>query len=223
MEKLDRLNKEIFGIISHDLRDPLLSLGLLADSVGSTELSVQQSQQFASELKNHVGQTSQVLENLLNWARAELGVDFSAAQRADANAIAGEVISQLGKVSTKKEMEMVNELAANTHVALNADILRIVLRNLLTNALKYSYPGEEIFVGPTSNGGLYVRDTGVGIAADKLAQLGNQTVLSDLGTSNETGFGLGLYITFALLRKSGWEMVVSSIPNRGTTFEFAPA
>lgn len=223
LRKLDRMNKEIFGIISHDLRDPLLSLGLLADSVGSTELSVVQAQQFASELKNHVGQTNQVLENLLNWARTELGVDFSATQRADASAIASVVISHLSKASIKKEIEIVNELAANSHVALNADILQIVLRNLLTNALKYSHPGEEIFIGATSNGGLYVRDTGVGIAAEKLAKLGNQTVLSDLGTSNETGFGLGLYITFALLRKSGWDMVVTSTPNRGTTFKFAPS
>ena len=223
LQQLDRLNKEIFGIISHDLRDPLMSLGILADSVGNTELSRQQLQQFAFELKTHVGQTSQVLENLLNWARAELGVDFSAQQSTDANQIVSEITTHLHSATETKELEVVNELPANTNVALHADILRIVLRNLLTNAVKYSHPGEEIFVGASPAGGIYVRDTGVGIAPETLSKLGNETVMSNMGTSNETGFGLGLYITFALLRKSGWQLTVESTLNRGTRFEFLPA
>ncbi|MEM7283407.1 MAG: HAMP domain-containing sensor histidine kinase [Pseudomonadota bacterium] len=222
LEQLDRINKEVFGIISHDLRDPLMSLGILADSLGHSELSLQQLQKFAADLKNHVGQTSQVLESLLNWARAELGVDFSSAQSADASAISKEIMAGLSAASKAKELEFVNEIEDGATVNMHSDILRIVLRNLLTNAVKYSHEGEEIFVRITPNGAISVRDTGVGIAPEKLALLGKETVMSDMGTANETGFGLGLYISFELVRKSGWNMTVDSTVGRGTQFEFGP-
>ena len=137
--------------------------------------------------------------------------------------LVSEITTHLLSATETKELEVVNELPANTNVALHADILRIVLRNLLTNAVKYSHPGEEIFVGASPAGGIYVRDTGVGIAPETLSKLGNETVMSNMGTSNETGFGLGLYITFALLRKSDWQLTVESTLNRGTRFEFLPA
>ena len=65
-------------------------------------------------------------------------------------------------------------------------------------------------------------DTGVGIEPEILQALGQQTVLSEVGTASETGFGLGLYVSTELARKSGWEILIDSTVGKGTHFSIQP-
>lgn len=222
LERMDRLNKQIFSVISHDFHGPLMSMGLMAQTLGSRELSARQMEAYVRDLNNQVGQTSRVLDTLLDWAKAELKVDFDKRQQADAHAIAHEIIAHLDHLAQPKNITVVNGIATGTEVPMHGHILRIAIRNMVSNAIKYSHEEEEVVIGTTPQGGLFVKDTGIGIAPDLLQSIGEQTVLSETGTASETGFGLGLYMTQELVRKSGWEMLIESEVGKGTRFSINP-
>jgi len=149
-------------------------------------------------------------------------VHFDKRERADAHAISKEVIDGLSHLSMPKNVTVVNRIPEGTELQMHGNILRIVLRNLASNAIKYSHPLEEVELGRTPAGGLYVKDTGVGMDAATLATLGKQTVLSEAGTASESGFGLGLYVSTELARKSGWAILVDSTVDVGTQFSIKP-
>lgn len=224
LERMDRLNKEVFSVISHDFKGPLLSLSILTEHLESVQMNAEQITAYSGEINNQVKQTSLMLENLLNWSRAELQLDTYGQVRCKPMQICEETKATLAPLSAGKSIEIINEIPKGIAASIHPDILRIVLRNLLGNAIKFSNNNQKIHVGfDESTASYFVKDNGIGISANVKPNLFKKAVLSELGTNLESGFGLGLYITSELLRKSGWELAVNSKGRQGTTFSFHPA
>ncbi len=102
---------------------------------------------------------------------------------------------------------------------IHPDLLRILLRNLINNAIKYSFPGGKIEISyDTASKQLSVRDSGVGMSSETMSQLMKAPIYSKLGTARESGFGIGLYVTAELLRKIGWTLFAESELNHGSVF-----
>lgn len=222
LEQLDRLNKEVFSVIAHDFKGPMLTMGILADALSDAQQK-QHLLLYQNDLKSQVQQTELMLENLLNWARAELSIEPGTAKGCNPYWVCQEVLNDVAKIAEKKNIRFESQLPREETLPIHADVLRIVWRNLIGNAIKFSPINTTVEIGwDTVRKTLFVKDQGAGMSQDLQQKIFTQSVLSEPGTQYETGFGLGLFISHTLLQKSGWWIKVQSALNEGSVFQFGP-
>lgn len=218
LERLHHLNQKIFSVISHDFRGPILSLQLLMDTV-EKENTPADLARYTRDISQQLVYASQTLDNLLNWARTEINIHMNDQTRANAYVISNEIISHFRSMAEKKQVRIVNDIPPTLVLPIPEDVLRIVFRNLISNAIKYSFENSDvkIYYDPDSQI-ITVKDYGIGIDDDKLNKLFSKNIESSLGTWQESGFGLGLYITHELLYRFGGQIRASRHKYGGTEF-----
>ncbi|MCW3084598.1 MAG: hypothetical protein JWP12_1964 [Bacteroidetes bacterium] len=225
VERLNKLNQKIFSVISHDFHAPLMSMNLLLKILKSLNYQKEDLDEYATDISNQISQSKLILENLLSWARAELNMQqpFPGMKiSSNVHTVVEEVIPHLQSPAVEKKLTIVNNIPEGINVGMLPDILKIIFRNLLSNAIKFSYTNGSIEFGmdPTDRT-FFIKDNGVGIDPKKLELLFKEAVGNKLGTSNETGFGLGLYMTYELVHKSNGKIMVKSEQGKGTIFILA--
>ncbi|OYU83248.1 MAG: hypothetical protein CFE24_12280 [Flavobacterium sp. BFFFF2] len=222
LERLNLLNQKIFTVISHDFKEPMLSLEVLLKSNLSDN---QQSGKFNTNkelISNKLGQANLIMNNLLNWAKSELKIIPNKDTTSDVFAVAQNTISQLKPLLDNKKITVKNIIPADQKIAISADLLMIVLRNLLNNAIKYSYAENDIIVGLNEHTReYYVQDFGTGIAKEHLDQLFKAEMPSKIGTNQETGFGLGLQFVTEILKQNNGTLRIESELHEGSVFYFS--
>jgi len=219
-EKLNQLNQKIFAVIAHDFKSPLITLNMLIDLMDKEHISKEDLNVYSADVKNQIVQSGQILENLLNWAKSELNLTQKNQQKTKPHLVADEIIKEMNYLTAKKNIEIVNTVDEKIEVKLPHDILKIILRNLTSNAVKFSHTGGKVIIGCDNVNYMFVSDNGIGIDEKAINQLFNGTIKSKLGTFNETGFGLGLYITYELITKFGGKIWVDKNQPNGTIFKF---
>lgn len=219
-ERLNNLNQKIFAVIAHDFKSPLITLNMLIDLLDKENISKEDLSSYSADVRNQIIQSGQILENLLNWAKTELNLSHTGNLKSHPHLITGEVIKELNYVSARKKISILNQIPEQLMVKVPPDILKIIIRNLLSNAVKFSYSDSSIVVGFDEQNYLYVKDTGAGIKEKTMQNLFNGSVKSKLGTFNETGFGLGLHITYELINKFNGKIWAENNTPSGTVFKF---
>ncbi len=219
-EKLNQLNQKIFAVIAHDFKSPLITLQMLIDLMDKENISKEDLNAYTVDVKNQIIQSGQILENLLNWAKSELNLTPNSHQFSTPKHIATEVIKEMEYISTRKLIKVTNNIDESLSLQFPPDILKIIIRNLLSNAIKFSYSNSEVIICSEENAVVCIKDTGLGLSPKAINQLFNGTVKSQLGTFNETGFGLGLYITYELIHKFGGKIWVENNQPVGSVFKF---
>jgi signal transduction histidine kinase len=218
LDRLNRLNKQIFSIISHDFKGPLTSLRLVSDTLSDTSADAETMRMWLKDIRSEISQTSNLLDSLVNWARAELSINLTDKPQTNITGIASELKQVFEPQLKEKELELELRLPTDALLPIHPELMRILLRNLISNAIKFSRPGGRITLAyDPSYKEIMVRDTGVGMTPEAVSKLLQGPVHSRLGTENESGFGMGLYITSELLRKIGWSVAVTSKLGEGTT------
>lgn len=220
LERQHLLNQKIFSVISHDFRGPMLSLSLMLDKFRQ-KTSDEGLRTYVSEVSTEVNNANGILSNLLNWARTEINIKSFEENSAVLTEIVDEIdVEFKGRMGDKK-LKLIKLIPENSTMDLPPDILRIALRNLISNAIKFSNQSGAIEV-IYSNKTLEVKDFGLGISPEKQKQLFKKEVDTSLGTNNEEGFGMGLYIVSELLYKYNHIILVNSKVNVGTIFIVKP-
>ena len=219
-EKLNQLNQKIFAVIAHDFKSPLVTLQTLIELMDKEHISAEDLNAYTLDVKNQIIQSGQILENLLNWAKSELNLSTAGIQHSTPRLIANDVIKEMHYLSSRKLINVINDIDENLSLPFPPDILKIIFRNLLSNAIKFSYSNAQVMLASTDESVISISDTGLGINATSINQLFNGTVKSQLGTFNETGFGLGLYITYELIHKFGGNIWVEKNEPIGSVFKF---
>jgi signal transduction histidine kinase len=137
---------------------------------------------------------------------------------------AQEAIDLLHQVAADKQIEVVNALDPNQQAFADPEQIRLILRNLLNNALKFTPEGGKVLFAQAnpSPEWLQVRvsDTGIGMSAETQTHLFDQSTQSTRGTANEKGTGLGLLLCKDFVEKNGGRIWVESQPEQGSTFYF---
>ena len=220
LAELDKLNKEIFVIISHDFKEPLIGFNFLL-----SRLQLEMPSQFSyyQDLKTQLQLTTQVLQNLIDWASSEL--EFRSGERHSVHLRdrVQVLIDNLEPLWRPKEILIVNEVAEDCEWKIDPFVLEIAVRNMVVNAVKFSEKGQEVRICFKDNA-LQVIDQGPGIADDLLSRLFSTKVQSSVGTNRESGSGIGLFITSALLRKNGFNIHAKNNDGiAGATFSISPA
>jgi two-component system, sensor histidine kinase and response regulator len=228
-EKLHELNAskdKFFSIISHDLRSPFNTLlgfaQLLSDNLDRYDTA--QVNDNVNKIRNSAERLYALLENLLTWSRIQRGVMEHFPEVLDLYEIVEDNLELFTPHAEQKGVALHSRIQENTCVYADHSMVDTIIRNLTSNALKFTPSGGNITISAEShNAGLQVTvaDTGLGIPEDVLpCLLRLDRQYSAVGTAGETGTGLGLILCKELVEKNCGTIWIESVLNKGSTFCF---
>jgi two-component system sensor histidine kinase/response regulator len=223
LRELNSLKDRLFSIISHDLRSPLNSLISMLNMSKDGHFSAEEEKHILSELSKNVEYNSELLENLLKWASSQMKGNTINPIRFDIYALANQKIRLYEKAAHQKGIEFLNSIDIDSEVFADKDMIELVLRNLITNAIKFSTIGDKIVLSSVQSKGFVevcVADTGVGISEDTLNKIFSKQVITTQGTKDEKGTGLGLKLCQDFIQINGGVISVESTIDVGSKFFF---
>ena len=226
LKELNATKDKFFSIIAHDLKAPFNSL------IGFSEILVEKSEQYDREkikqysiiINTSAHDLFNLAENLLHWARCQSDKIKPNPKKIDLNELVVNIIYIVEISAKKKNIIVYPEIPENTYVYVDVNIISTVIRNLLSNALKFTEKGGKVTITSVEKDNLVevsVVDTGIGISQEnikKLFILDNQYTTK--GTFDEKGTGLGLIICKEFIEKSGGKIWVESESGKGSNFKF---
>ncbi len=227
-KEIETKNK-FFSIIAHDLRNPLNILPIITENLAENYNSLNDKQKlyYINNIDKTTKSLSQLVENLLLWARAQSGRIKLNYETFKLNEIVSQNINLLALNAEKKNIRIENNIPEDVEIFSDKNILTTVIRNLLSNAIKFTPEGGKITFDLREQGDKYivsVSDTGIGMSEDDLKKLFRIDVdPKSIGKSKEKGSGLGLIICKDFLNLTGEKIWVESTPGKGTTFYFTVA
>ena len=216
---------KFFSIISHDLRNPFHTILGTSEylSLYSKELSSEELRETASNIHTAAKNVYNLLVNLLEWSRVQTGrleINKTEINLCD---LFNDVLMLYREFADKKQIKLINELSEKKIILADRYMIETVLRNLVSNAIKFTNSGGSVTLSVEDIGDLtyiYVSDNGIGISVENQQKLFNyDQQLSLKGTADETGTGLGLAICKEFVEKNGGQISVKSIKDSGSTFK----
>jgi PAS domain S-box-containing protein len=226
LKALNSVKDKFFSIISHDLRGPFQGF------LGATDFIVSEIDSLSKEeIKNLGGALNLSLRNqldllntLLDWSRLQTGDFFIKAESVPLKNVINDIMQPFELVTSQKSIELINTVNENLSVLADKNMLSLVIRNLISNAIKFTKESgyvkvsarkKEKFVEVT------VEDNGVGISQDDIKKLFRMDLYySTEGTLNESGTGLGLLLCKEIVDKYKGNIWVESELNKGSKFSF---
>lgn len=226
LERLNRTKDKFFSIIAHDLRNPFNAIIGFSELLRNDFYEMDNQQKLnLLELINVSSETAyNLLENLLQWARTQTDKIKFSPENFDLCEAVNLVIRLHGIIARKKNIALHNELAPHTIVHADKNMINTVLRNLISNAIKYSRPDGIIKISASLSSGaveVQVIDNGIGMSRESLNKLFRiDTYYSTVGTIGESGTGLGLIICKEFVEKNNGRIKAISFEGNGTTLSF---
>ncbi len=212
---------KIFSIISHDLRAPFNSLKAALGLVLRKSLSESQMQHVFGLLSRDVEAAADMLQNLLVWSKAQLEESHVKMENIDLRQLVEENLAFAAAQAEEKEIRLVSLISAHIQVRADRERLNFVLRNLLVNAVKFSFEGGVVLVQvrvQEKSVTLAVRDSGKGIPSNFIPKLFTEERVTTPGTRNEKGTGLGLMLCRDFIESQNGSIEVDSEEGRGSVF-----
>lgn len=224
LSEINRTKSKLFSIIAHDLRGPIGALQGLLKMFSSNEIERKEFFSLVPKFKTDVDHIFFTLNNLLSWGQAQMNGVITKPRSTSLDTIVNDNISLLSEVAAKKSIKVLNQLPENTIVWADIDQIDIVVRNLISNALKFTPENGLITIeGEESpkNWEILVRDTGIGMDEETQKKIFSDTSnLTTYGTNNEKGTGLGLSLCKEMIEKNKGKIWVESFPRKGSCFHF---
>ncbi len=215
---------KLFSIIGHDLRGPIAALNGLLNMFKDGEIGKTEFLAFMPKLRDDVEHISFTLNNLLSWGYTQMNGSYTKPATIPIDALVTENIQLLSEIADNKSIKIVSKVSENTLSWADSNQIDIVVRNLLSNALKFTPENGMVTIEAyekTKYWQVLVRDTGIGMeksVVDKLFV--KNSSYTTYGTNNEKGTGLGLALCKEMVEKNNGQIWVDSIPRKGTTFYF---
>lgn len=229
-EELTRLNMmkdQFYSLISHDLRNPFSTIlgfsELLAESYD--EFADSDRRQFARNILTASKSAFDLLENLLEWSMMQLKKFEFSPEELLLNRLVDESCDLLSSMAGRKKIELLNTVPYGQKVIADTNMTAAVLRNLISNGIKFTPEGGRITISSTMLANdlveVAVDDNGIGMTAEMVAGLFSMhNMRSNRGTANEKGTGLGLLLTRDFIEMHKGSIHVTSEPGKGSRFVF---
>lgn len=220
---------KFFSIIAHDLKNPIGNskevTKVLADNYDF--FTEEERKEFLQILKDSSDKVYSLLENLLDWSRTQRKmIDFKPLT-SDIYNIASIAVEVSNLAASNKQIIINNTIPPETFVHADPNLINIVLRNIITNAVKFSYSGGEIRLGLLESSEnenfitVFVKDSGIGMNKDTLDKLFRiEESIKSFGTAGETGTGLGLILCKEFIELHNGKIWAETSPDNGSTFFF---
>jgi signal transduction histidine kinase len=222
LKELNTLKNKLFSVVSHDMKAPMYALRNLFQNVQQLDLPGEEIKEMLPEVVNDLNYTTDLMENLLQWAKTQMQASTVHAQEFDIAETIKDVLRPLGLSAKAKQIQVVHQLTKAIYVYADRDMINLVLRNLISNAIKFTPASGSIFIHVQTHSDhveVFIKDTGIGIDSEEAGHLFNN-FYTNTGTANESGTGLGLILCKEFLAKNGGSINVQSEKGKGSTFSF---
>ncbi|MFY0591762.1 7TM diverse intracellular signaling domain-containing protein [Roseivirga sp.] len=231
-QKVDERTKELseanatkdkfFSIIAHDLRSPMIGLQGVGQKL---EYFIKKNKQeklleMGGQIDQSLDQLNHLLNNLLNWATSQTGGVPHNPDSINITELIEENIELYKSLAESKEVKLINE-ARSLHVYVDSNTTSTIIRNILSNAIKFSPEGGKVTISTDevdALGQVTIRDEGKGMNQETISKLFDENLQSKLGARGERGFGLGLKLCKEFVDMNSGTITVSSLEGSGTTF-----
>jgi len=225
LTQLIKVKDRFYSIISHDLRNNLTTMKLYFDLISHKDYKPESNPKLTSEISSCVENTIDLLENLLEWSSSQIKGKTINIQRLSIYTLAQENIQLLLANALGKSITLENNVDDDVFAMGDVDMINLVIRNLISNAIKFTPENGNISIISELDGdflNISVIDNGIGIGKDKLNIIFTQYQSSNSkGTGNEKGTGLGLMLCKEFVEKCHGKIWVESEEGRGSVFTFS--
>lgn len=228
-EKLKRIisnRDKMYSVIAHDLRSPMASIRMVLNlcvNVVTPDMVGEEIFGLLDKVNRESEETHDLLDNLLKWTKSQTGRLEVAYQNLELDDIVPGVVDIFTMIAEMKKIKL-QYIPSEEHLKVRADndMMKTVVRNFISNAIKFTPEGKGIEVYYKKSGEfakISVRDHGVGIAPERIDTLFHKGETT-YGTGGEEGSGLGLQLCADFARKNGGDVMVESTLGEGSTFSF---
>lgn len=215
---------KLFSIIGHDLRGPIGALQELLKLFGNGDMTKKEMLDFIPKLKEDIGHISFTLNNLLSWGHTQLKGSVVNPSVVNLESLVTENINLLAEIAESKSIRVINEIKEPVHIWSDSNQIDVVVRNLISNALKFTPENGMITIKAlerTNHWEIAIRDNGIGMEPETVSRLfDDHSNISTYGTNNEKGTGLGLSLCKEMLEKNNGKIWVESSLRKGSCFYF---
>jgi signal transduction histidine kinase/predicted negative regulator of RcsB-dependent stress response len=223
LEQLNQVKDKFFSIISHDLRSPINALAGILDLLEKGAIDSNELPSAIKELRTRFNHTRTLLNNLLDWTLVQMDKMKLKPTRINLKQLVEENIALMGSMQTKK-LNFINDVSTQAFAFADNNTVNLVIRNLISNALKFTHEGGAITIATEEKENewvISVADNGIGMNPEIKEMLFDKiNPYSTRGTANEKGTGLGLILCKEFIEKNNGRIWVESQERQGSTFWF---
>ncbi|WP_425390289.1 PAS domain-containing sensor histidine kinase [Ekhidna sp.] len=214
---------KLFSIIAHDIKSPLNLFHSILNLNHDDVISKEQFLEYQSSLKQRLSSLTATVDELLEWARMQLGGISAYPARVNVNNVVKENADLFHTLIVKKNIDFKIDTPKEMEAWIDENHFKVAIRNLIHNAIKYTNGGGYVQVVGNQNESetiVSIEDSGIGMTSDQIQSIIKKEIQkSKAGTDKEMGAGLGLSLSLGLLEKNNCNISVSSEPNRGTKIQ----
>ncbi len=226
LKQLNETKDKFFSIIAHDLKSPFTSL------MGFSKLLVTEIEnknfnnvaEYAQIIHDVTTQTLTLLNNLLEWSLTQTGMVTFDPEKINIAELSNKLINYFNNLAQSKKITISFTIDSDIELFADENMLTTIIRNLVSNALKYTSKGGVITISATVDNNetkFSIMDTGIGINSEDLEKLFKiEDTISTLGTNNEKGTGLGLILCKNFIERHNGKIWVESEFGKGSIFNF---
>jgi len=227
--KLKNLNKskdQLFSIISHDLKNPIGNINSSLSDLLTNWVVIDENDkiEILCELENSNNNVLQLLYDLLDWAKSQQGMIVPHPSEQDINFIIKQNMEFVQKNAKNKEIQIISNLQDNAVGYFDSQMINTIIRNLLTNAIKFTNRDGQIIISSKNEKDkliVFIEDTGIGISKENIEKiLSPEYYITTPGTEGEKGTGFGIKLVNDFLNKNNGELFIESQLGIGTKFTF---
>jgi len=212
---------KLFAIVAHDLRSPLAGLSSLVDLQGEGLISQDEFMQYVGKLKDNLTFLQETLDNVLHWAMSQMNGFSRTPELLNMRELIASVQRFYKTVADQKSITITHTGTGVQVITADKNHIHLALRNLMSNALKFTPEGGTINIATTTTKDAHtiaIQDSGVGMTEEAIANILQQkSTNSTNGTNGEKGTGLGLNLCQAVVTANGGTLSITSTPGKGTT------
>jgi len=225
LQMISKIKDKLLAVIGHDLRTPLANLRNMVEMFEADYISADEIHWLMKDINPLVKSAELTLSNLMDWAGSHLKGRNINSSRLDIFLLGVEMEQTFSHSLHRKNIEFLNKANAGQSVMADENHVKVVLRNLISNAIKFTDAKGSIKLSSAYKENrviISIEDTGKGMTADEVSKLFYpQTHFSQPGTLGEKGTGIGLLLCKELVELNGGKMWISSKPGKGSTFFFS--
>jgi signal transduction histidine kinase len=212
----------LLSVMSHDIKSPLNSLRGILQIFHKGAITSEEFTHFTKHIEGDLNKTSILVENILYWTASQLkGVQVKK-EKFDLSNLISDNVQLFQTVASNKKITVTHNNPQSLVINNDRNIINLVLRNLISNAIKFSFEGSSIIISAQRENGhinIDVKDDGVGMDEQTLRSIFEPELsVSKSGTGNESGTGLGLGLCQEYLQLAGGILEAESEPGKGSTF-----
>jgi two-component system sensor histidine kinase/response regulator len=221
LERLNQTKNKLFSIVSHDLRAPIATVQGYLEAISHMDMSKENWEEVKGSLIQMTHSTDNMLSNLLIWSKSQMDGIKCYKKRINLADTLIPVIEVFQSIAHAKKITM--DYSIDNKLIVNADqnMLQLVVRNFLSNSIKFTHPGGNISIKVISDELTYIiqiSDTGIGMTEEIKKSIFNVTAESSYGTKNEKGIGLGLNLCKEFTEMQGGSIWFTSVLGQGSIF-----